>query len=146
MKAITAIGVLLVVLVWYVPVRAAIPVAQNIVASTLYREAGMDGVKGMKAVASVIFNRGRGLASSYASVATKPHQFCCWNGKMFGDWYAHPCTEPQALKITHALFNGTFDPGGPWTMFYNPAIALPVWNKQLRHRVKIGRQVFGVAG
>ena len=132
--------------VWYVPVRAATPVAQNIVAATIFREAGIDGVKGMKAVASVIFNRGYGRAANYASVVTKPHQFSCWDTRTLGDGYSHPCTDAAALEITHALFDGTFSPGGPWTMFYNPGIVVPVWNKHLRHKVKIGRQVFGVAG
>jgi len=118
-------------------------VAQNIVASTIFREAGIDGVKGMKAVASVIFNRGGGDAARYVSVVTKPHQFCCWDGKLFGDWYVHPCTDARALKITRDLFNGTFKPGGPWTMFFNPRIAVPVWNYQLKHKVRIGRQVYG---
>ena len=59
--------------------------AANAVARTIYAEARSEGEVGMKAVASVIWNRAGGKAENLVKVVSKKKQFSCWN-KYDGGW------------------------------------------------------------
>ena len=50
-----------------------------IIAKTLYGEARGEGDEGMRYVATVIYNRGKGNKNNYAEECLKPKQFSCWN-------------------------------------------------------------------
>lgn len=51
----------------------------NAVARTIYAEAKGEGIKGMKAVASVIWNRAGGKNTNFIPVISRRLQFSCWN-------------------------------------------------------------------
>ena len=54
--------------------------ANKILAKTLYGEGRNQGERGMRAIATVIYNRAKGQRERFAGVCLKPKQFSCWNG------------------------------------------------------------------
>jgi hypothetical protein len=51
----------------------------DIIAKTLYAEARGEGLKGLRAVATVIYNRSKGDENKFAKECLKDKQFSCWN-------------------------------------------------------------------
>lgn len=136
--------------------------AANIIARTIYAEARSEGEEGMRAVASVIYNRAKGKDSDFALVCIKPWQFSCWNGltvkhadqlapKAFkikipasakngssqGSW-------KTAMKIAGEMLSGSFTPTTSATFYYVTDMKKPPkWKKQLKDVMKIGKHTFG---
>ena len=53
----------------------------NLVANTLYKEAGGESCEGIRLVADVIVNRSKGDKNAIPFIILSPKQFSCWNGK-----------------------------------------------------------------
>lgn len=121
----------------------------NIIARTLWAEARNEGTEGMKAVASVIYNRGKGTVPGMISAIKKPYQFSCWNGM---DWSNFTIKEKSgglwntAKSIATQMANGTFSPTHTYKYYYNPNKASPSWaydkNGELRPHEDIGNHRF----
>lgn len=81
----------------------------DIVAKTIYGEARGQGIEGMKAVASVIWNRANGNISKLKSESLKPKQFSCWNkGPVVPDKKSKVWLECE--KIAKSMYSGGFTP------------------------------------
>jgi len=129
--------------------------AIGIVAETLWREARGEGKAGIRAVASVVWNRSRERQLRPEKVCLQKAQFSCWNGvaiplptdiwKKTGEkthgsgfriWrYCVGCAE--------RIVDGTFVPTVSANHYYNPRMCRPKWGKSMRGAVKIGRHRFG---
>jgi len=66
---------------------------KNIIAITLWKEARGEGEKGIRYVASVIYNRAQGAPNKLVSVIKKPKQFEVWNDFNQAHW------DPKSSKI-----------------------------------------------
>lgn len=116
----------------------------GVVADTIYLEARGEGEKGMRAVASVIYNRAKGKPENYEKVCLKPKQFSCWN---LGKYTVSPKKSKDikayeiCKKIEEEMENGKFKPMGKWTHYFNPNLCFPKWAKgaELTH---IGNHAF----
>lgn len=143
--------------------------AANIIARTLFAEARNDGVDGMTAVASVIYNRANGKASDFANVCKKNgyskkyrrlvHQFSCWNKMTNDEWLPNKFKVKlpkavvvgsseqklweQAMLITAEMLAGTFKPVTKANMYYNPEKASPDWGDELKNTEYYGKHKFG---
>jgi len=122
----------------------------NIIARTLWREARNDGETGMRAVASVIYNRGKGNVTKMVDAIKAPKQFSCWNKMTPSDWANFKIKQydgPEwniAIKIATELVNGTFTPTTDATHYYNDKIVSPGWAKEKETR--IGSHLFSKQG
>lgn len=125
----------------------AVKVQAGIIADTLYMEARGEKPHGLRAVATVIFNRAHGKAEKMESVCLKPKQFSCWNGKTPKSVRIAPknALDKQAyelcLAIERELLTGKFEPLGDWTHYYNPQLCKPSWAKGTK-RTQIGNHTF----
>ena len=125
----------------------ALKAQAGIIADTLYMEARGEGERGLRAVATVIYNRAKGSAARMEKVCLKPKQFSCWNGetpktvriapKSAFDRRAHAL----CLSIEKELLSGNFSPLGEWTHYYNPRLCSPTWAQGVPY-VKIGNHNF----
>lgn len=107
----------------------------NIIARTLWAEARNDGDEGMRAVASVIYNRGRGQLNAMVDAVKAPKQFSCWNKMTKSDWDNFKTKQKDgrewqiAKNIATEIVQGQFTPTGNWDHYYNPDKASPDWGK-----------------
>jgi hypothetical protein len=72
----------------------------EIIAKTLYAESRGEQLKGIQAVATVIYNRAKGDTSKMAQVCLKPKAFSCWN-----DVNDIVIKEPKIYKICEKIAN-----------------------------------------
>lgn len=121
----------------------------NIIARTLWAEARNDGDEGMRAVASVIYNRGRGKLSAMVDAVKAPKQFSCWNKMTKSDWDNFKTKQKDgrewqiAKNIATEIARGEFKPTGNWDHYYNPDKASPAWGKgDVRPEEMIGSHRF----
>lgn len=126
-------------------------IQHNIIARTLWAEARNNGEKGMRAVASVIYNRGNGNTDAMIKVIKAPKQFSCWNRMSLKDWLSFKLKRRSgkewdtASQIAYEMINGTFKPVTIATHYYNPAKVSPEWayiNNKIRPHLAIGDHVF----
>jgi len=114
----------------------------NDLALVIWYEAKGEPYVGQAAVATVIYNRAGGDPERMLEVTTETN----WHGCAVsptdynGDWGCPVLTGP-CYQLAHQLVNGTFQPLGAWTHFYNPQKVLPAWS--LTNQVQIGRHLFG---
>lgn len=104
----------------------------DVVAKTLYGEARSQGESGLKAVASVIWNRANGNKSGFKDKCLQRKQFSCWNdgvvgvNKLSGKW-------ALCKKIAESMFLGTFQPTIDANHYYafqgRYGISEPYWAK-----------------
>lgn len=114
------------------PVFGAIPVKmaseKQIVAMTLYKEARGEGIKGLEAVATVIYNRAKLSKTSFKGVCLKPLQFSCWNGS-----YVILTPKDKVYKdcqrIAERVVSGTFKPIGNYTHYFAYKQCNPNWGQ-----------------
>lgn len=115
--------------------RFSLEEQKNIITRTIWAEAKGEGERGMRAVASVIYNRGRGQVSNYVPVAIRRWQFSCWNGTTPEFWdnfqirIRSGTAWDIATKITEEMFDGTFTPITDANHYYNPSLASPSWSR-----------------
>jgi N-acetylmuramoyl-L-alanine amidase len=124
---------------------------RNIIARTLWAEAKGEGEKGMRAVASVIYNRASGNVNKMVPVIKKPKQFSCWNKMKEKDWFNFEIKEKSgpawdlAKKIATEMATDNFSPILDSDHYYNPSLCTPNWSKIgkiERPSLKIGRHKF----
>ena len=80
-----------------------------VVSKTLYAEARGEGIQGMKAVATVIWNRSNGKSDRLAAVCKKPFQFSCWNG-VKDIKVDDPIAFKESYAIAKTMIDGSFVP------------------------------------
>ena len=116
----------------------------GVIADTIYLEARGEGENGMRAVATVIYNRAKGKIEDMVSVCLKPKQFSCWNSSKNVKIAPKNFLDRRAYKICNSiekeLLNGNFKPLGSWTHYHVFSIT-PYWNKS-RKGTKIGNHLF----
>ena len=106
---------------------------QNVIARTIWAEARENGEDGMRAVASVIYNRGAGEIGRMTQVIKIPKQFSCWNKMTPADWTNFKMKErsgPEweiANQIAAEIVNRQFRPITDATHYYNPHKVNPSW-------------------
>lgn len=135
----------------------------NILARTIFKEARGEGETGMRAVASVIYNRGYGdpkkmvdavIAKTKDKRGKLIYQFSCWGDMTESDWNNFKIKEESgkswdlAYDIALDLIFKNFTPTNSYDHYYNPSKANPSWaytdkNKtKLRPYEKIGEHYF----
>ena len=132
--------------------------AYNIVARTLYDEARGESIMGLKAVASVIYNRAGGDSQNFPKVCLRKYQFSGWNGldeserTPEGYYIVEPDTSTQETKDKWGLcmalakmmfeekFKSTIDKRNS---FYNPNKSSPTWGSIMKDPLDIGNHRFG---
>jgi len=95
----------------------------NILARTLWGEARGESTEGIKAVASVIWNRGNGDVDKMINVVQKPWQFSMWNDFNWENFEIkeYSGTKWEAIKqIARQMANGSFQPIKSWDHYYAP--------------------------
>ena len=115
------------------------------VADTLYLEARGEGEQGIKAVASVIYNRAKGDSGKFKAVCLKPFQFSCWNSSKTRVIAPKTASDKKAmeicLQVEKELYTSNFKPLGDWTHYYNSKLCNPSWAKNTSI-TKIGNHNF----
>lgn len=113
---------------------------QNIVAYTIWQEARGEGETGMRAVASVIYNRAGGHHPyQFVNVIKKPKQFESWSHLSPKQWLPQNYTNQvvkkdlsqwrTANKIAYEMITGEFKPlDSEINHFYNPDVVTPSWS------------------
>ena len=99
-------------------IASATPAKAGIIADTLYMEARGEGEIGIRAVATVIYNRAKGDVTKLEAVCLAPKQFSCWNNRSkvplrikASDIRAYSL----CVKIEQELKSQKFYPIGNWT-------------------------------
>ena len=119
----------------------------GVVADTLYLEARGEGEAGLRAVASVIYNRAKRSGKTCEAVCLAPKQFSCWIGNAPKTLKIAPKNgfDRRAYRLCQSieaeLLTGKFEPLGDWTHYYNPALCAPKWARGVA-KVKIGNHNF----
>lgn len=128
-------------------VAASSRASAGIVADTLYLEARGEGERGLRAVASVVYNRAVRTGKTFEAVCLAPKQFSCWNGLAPITCKITPknARDAEAYRLCHTiekeLLTGKFEPLGEWTHYYNPKLCNPTWAKNTSI-TKIGNHNF----
>ncbi len=100
--------------------------AVNIIARTIFVEARNEGERGMKMVASVIWNRANGDTDKLTNVCKARKQFSCWNGMTDSEWLPSVFKTKErsgstwnvAKNLATQMVNGTFQKSGDYTHYY----------------------------
>lgn len=124
---------------------------------TLLWEAGGEGPDGIRAAASVIWNRAHGDPQKLTAVCLAEKQFSCWNNRSHdaysvGMAYAmethHHIPNKQALDVcvwvAKDMLAGTFRPTIRATHYFNPRLLKrpPSWARKLWFVKRIGKHRF----
>jgi len=112
----------------------------NIIARTLYAEGKSESEEGLKAIASVIYNRSNKTPSSMIDVIKQPKQFSCWNKASEKDWTnmkqnSGPMWD-KSMDIAKSMVNGSFQPTGTWKHYFNPKKVKPDWAYKNKDRTQ----------
>lgn len=136
--------------------KAWTPKLTNVIAKTLYAEARSEGAEGVKMVAAVIFNRGKGRYESCITECLRKSQFSCWNGRkdivvdVKTETYDPGArwTDAQAWayckQLEYKIMAKTFIPAGVWT-HYATADCRASRLKTMTHIKRYKNHVFGCA-
>lgn len=122
----------------------AITAQAGVIADTLYLEARGEGEKGIKAVATVIYNRAIVKHKSYKQICLQPKQFSCWNSgkvKITPKTKADKKAYEFCRELEEQMLSNKFKPMGNWTHYYNPKLCSPKWARGVK-KTKIGNHVF----
>lgn len=128
-------------------VAASCRACAGVVADTLYMEARGEGERGLRAVASVVYNRAKRTGKTFEAECLRPRQFSCWNGLAPKTCKIAPknARDAEAYRLCQTieaeLLTGKFEPLGDWTHYYNPALCSPRWARGIS-QVKIGKHNF----
>lgn len=128
---------------------------RELLAKTIYAEAGKEGYEGMLAVGSVMANRvnAKGFGDNFMEVILAPGQFSAWNlvtGYAKGKGGLNMETmkpSKEAYEVADAILSGDYEsPVGDATHYYNPDVATPDWGKEAGGDwLTIGNHIFGYA-
>lgn len=128
-------------------VAASSRACAGVVADTLYLEARGERERGLRAVASVVYNRAERTGKTFEAVCLAPKQFSCWNGLAPKTCKIAPKSvrDAEAYRLCQTieaeLLTGKFEPLGDWTHYYNPRLCSPKWARGVE-QVKIGNHNF----
>ena len=118
----------------------------GIIADTLYLEARGEKPRGLRAVATVIYNRAQNTGKTFDAVCLQPLQFSCWNGSKTRKITPKTRSDAKAyelcLAIEKELLTGKFEPLGNWTHYYNPRLCSPKWARDGQNKTQIGNHIF----
>ena len=124
----------------------ALKAQAGIVADTLYLEARGEKPRGIRAVATVIYNRAQNTGKTFEAVCLQPFQFSCWNGSKTRKITPKTRSDAKAyelcLAIEKELLTGNFESLGNWTHYYNPRLCSPKWARDGQNKTQIGNHVF----
>lgn len=122
----------------------------QIVASTIYLEAGGESLVGKQAVASVIYNRSIERNISPARVCLQRNQFSCWrNGYYDVRFRLKNIIEQKAFLECFNLaqqlcLGGEFTPSISANHYYRKQTKeRPYWAASLKNKIIIGNHIFG---
>lgn len=114
----------------------------DVVATTIWAEARGEGEIGMRAVASVIWNRSQESGLPPTLVCLKRKQFSCWNnGEPSVDKDSKQWT--YAMQLQHEMEDEVFKPLGDWNHYYAHKKCNPKWAKHLMNVKVIRNHTFG---
>lgn len=133
-------------LIFITSLFAAINAYGGIVADTLYLEARSEKPCGLRAVATVIYNRAKNTGKTFEAVCLQPFQFSCWNASKTRKIALKTRSDAKAYKtclaIEKELLTGKFEPLGEWTHYYNPHLCSPKWARDGQNKTQIGNHIF----
>ncbi len=124
---------------------------KQVVAAVIVREAGGEGVIGMKAVASVIENRARVQRKSPYEIVMARYQFSCLNSVTIhhadiDNFVSNSSNHPAfnaAMNLSEKVRNNTLkDVTGGATYYHEQSIEQPAWVVNLKFTKKIGNHLF----
>ena len=125
---------------------ATINACAGVVADTLYLEARGEKPRGIRAVATVIYNRAKNTGKAFEAVCLQPFQFSCWNASKTRKITPKTRSDTKAyelcLAIEKELLTGKFEPLGEWTHYYNPRLCSPKWARDGQSKAQIGNHIF----
>lgn len=125
---------------------ATINACAGVVADTLYLEARGEKPCGLRAVATVIYNRAQNTGKTFEAVCLQPFQFSCWNASKTLKITPKTCSDAEAyrlcLTIEKELLTDNFEPLGEWTHYYNPRLCSPKWARGEQNKTQIGNHIF----
>ena len=121
----------------------------EVIASTIYHEARGEGVDGMNAVASVIYNRSnqpRWKKLGLAGVCLQKKQFSCHN-KGFLSAKPKTIVDKKAYEyckgLANKMINGSFKSTVGNANHYCTLKCNVYWKNQLKNTIIVKRQIFG---
>lgn len=131
--------------------------AENLLARTLYAEAGGEKDEGIDAVMTVVYNRTGGDPKYLLDVLKEPSAFECWSSMNWGNVLYLPPESvlgnrrnleiwSRCLELAKQYWNGTFDTRGKnWNSYMNKKKSskknVDTWGKKMTN--KVGRHHFG---
>ena len=116
------------------------------VSKTLYYEARGEGERGIRAVASTIYNRsarngGVVNCDSYIKQSLRHKQYSCWNGSNgilpSGSGYSWEICR----KVAYEMITGKFKPTNSYTHYYAHKKVTPYWSQGVKKTI-IGNHTF----
>ena len=114
-------------------------------ALTLWAEARGEGETGVRAVASVIYQRAGGRPELIAAECRERRQFSCWNG-LAGVRLSE--AEPQGrpwmkcVSVAMEMYSGEFRPILVASHYHATSIKPPHWTRGMKHVIDIGHHRF----
>lgn len=133
-------------LIFTISLFATINAFGGVVADTLYLEARGEKPCGIRAVATVIYNRAKNTGKTFEAVCLQPFQFSCWNASKTRKITPKTRSDTKAYKeclvIEKELLTGKFEPLGEWTHYYNPRLCNPKWARDGKNKAQIGNHIF----
>lgn len=114
----------------------------EVLARTIYREAGNESIRGKRGVASTIYNRAKGDSNKMIGIVLAKKQYSVWNdGATPAKGKETDSNWQESLKIAQELLSGKFVPIFAHTSYFNPRLVQPDWAKGLAYTT-IGRHRF----
>jgi hypothetical protein len=98
---------------------------EDVIAKTLFHEAGNQPYEGKQAVASVLLKRARNNLANIKRVALARNQFSCWNDGSLPEGKGKSWEDCAA--IARQMIDGEFVPTIDADHYYNPDICSPSW-------------------
>jgi spore germination cell wall hydrolase CwlJ-like protein len=127
----------------------------NLVARTLYMEAGGESYKGIRLVADVILNRAYGESRHVPNVILKPNQFSCWNGLNRQAKYriSYPANIWRSKEnrskwnycnvIAYQIYSGSYKRSNFKINCFYAKSCRPKWARKITHKYIHGNHIFG---
>jgi len=112
---------------------------RQVLLKTLYYEAAGEGAKGVRLVASVIYNRASGR--DFKSVCLEPKQFSCWNGGEPKEPVKSSKAYDICKRVADEMLSGRFRPEVLAT-HYHATYVKPAWAGRMQVVAKHKKHIF----
>ena len=142
---ITALSAVALICTTLAPRAQASSAPDNVIAKTLYAEARGENYAGIDAVATVIFNRGKGDYQKSIAACLKRKQFSCWNGQTdikISNNVLDQKMWKYCLHVEMLIRCGNFTPNGNWNHYAHHTVKTK-WFRMMTNKTRIGAHVFG---